>query len=248
MDEIESARKRGVDVEFDIYPYQCGSTVLTQFLPLWTLEGGMDALLNRLRQAEPRHRILDELNDRGRAEWSDITISSVASEANAGVVGKDVGAIAAMRGQDPAECVLDLMLEEHGAINVISFNQSEDNLRELITHPLCSVITDGFYVKGKPHPRLHGTYPELLGSLVRERKWLSLPEAIHKSTAKPAGRAGLTDRGSVAPGQVADLTIFDAEQISSPATYESPQAKPRGIVTVLKNGRLAFTHSDRIQA
>jgi N-acyl-D-amino-acid deacylase len=246
LNEIEAARARGVDVEFDMYPYQCGSTVLTQFLPLWTLEGGTDALLGRLRDTETRRRILNELGDRGRAEWRDITISSVATSENAGFVGKNIAEIAIIRAQDPAECMLDLMLEEHGAINVISFNQSEDNLRQLITHPLCSVITDGFYVSGKPHPRLHGTYPELLGSLVRERKWLSLPEAIHKSTVKPAIRAGLADRGALLPGRIADLTIFDSEHISSQATYETPEAAPRGIVAVLKNGRVAYSNSDRL--
>ncbi len=134
---------------------------------------------------------------------------------------------------------MDLLVEEEAAVNIVSFNQSEENLRQLITHPLCSVITDGFYVRGKAHPRLYGTYPELLGKLVRERGWLSLSEAIHKSTGKPAGRLKLADRGVLRAGHVADLVVFDAEQISSPATYDEPNRDPRGIVHVIKNGAVA---------
>ncbi len=131
---------------------------------------------------------------------------------------------------------LDLLVEEDGAVNVISFNQSESNLRELLTHPLCSVISDGFYVNGKPHPRLHGTFPELLGSVVRERHWMKLSEAIHKITAKPAARLGLGDRGLLREAYKADVTIFDPDKISSRATYESPSIAPQGIVRVIKNG------------
>jgi dihydroorotase/N-acyl-D-amino-acid deacylase len=123
---------------------------------------------------------------------------------------------------------------------VISFNQSEENLRDLITHPLCSIISDGFYVKGKAHPRLYGTFPELLGTVVREKAWLSLPEAIHKITGKPAARLNLTDRGLLKKGYLADLTIFDPNRIASRSTYDTPALDPLGIVKVLKSGQVVF--------
>jgi dihydroorotase/N-acyl-D-amino-acid deacylase len=238
LEEIEAAHDRGVDVEFDIYPYQCGSTVLTQFLPQWTLDGGNAELLKRLRDPKTRQTIWDELQTSSRY-WGDITISSVASDANEPIVGKTVTEIAELRGIDAANCAMDLLLEEDAAVNIVSFNQSEENLRQLITHRLCSVITDGFYVKGKAHPRLYGTYPELLGKLVRERGWLPLHEAVYKSTGKPAKRLNLSDRGVLRPGNRADLVVFDAEQIASPATYEDPNQAPRGIVHVIKNGSIA---------
>ncbi len=236
--EIEAAHERAVDVEFDIYPYQCGSTVLTQYLPQAALDGGNAALLRRLRDRAQRAAILDEMKAAPRY-WSDITISSVASTGNEPLVGKTVSEIAELRGVSAENCALDLLLEEDAAVNIICFNQSEENLRQLITHPLCSVITDGFYVKGKAHPRLYGTYPELLGKLVRERRWLSLSEAVHKSTGKPAARLNLADRGVLRAGNVADLVVFDAEQISSPATYDEPNRPPRGIEHVIKNGAFA---------
>ena len=241
LEEIEAARRRGLDVEFDIYPYQCGSTVLTQLLPQWTLDGGSDALLKRLTNPETNRQIIDEMRSSSPRVWSDVTISSVQTAANASLIGKTVQQIADQRGYAPDHCALDLLIEEAATVNIISFNQSEQNLRQLLTHPLCSVITDGFYVKGKPHPRLHGSYPELLGALVREKRWLSLPEALHKSTGKPAARLHLADRGLIKPGYKADLTIFDPAAIASHSTYAEPTIAPTGIRAVIKSGAVVLT-------
>jgi dihydroorotase/N-acyl-D-amino-acid deacylase len=243
LNEIEKARTRGIDIEFDIYPYQCGSTVLTQFLPQWSLDGGTEAMLNRLRNPDIRKKMIADMNSAGPRQWADVTISSVASSANASAVGKTVAELSEDRGQDGETVVFDLLIEECGAVNVISFNQSSENLRQLITHPLCSVITDGFYVAGKPHPRLYGTYPELLGGLVRDRAWLSLPAAVHKSTGKPAARLNLKDQGLLQTGYKADITIFDPAQITSRSTYESPAVEPKGIIAVIKDGRVVVDHA-----
>jgi dihydroorotase/N-acyl-D-amino-acid deacylase len=226
LDEIEAAAKEGIDVEFDIYPYQCGSTVLTQWLPQWALNGGTGALLARLRDPASRAQIREEAERTRFHQWSDITISGVASQSNAHLVGTTITDV---------DQALDLLLAENAAVNVISFNQSEENLRQLLTHPLCSVISDGFYVNGKPHPRLHGTFPELLGQVVRERRWMPLTEAVHKITAKPAARLGLRDRGLLREGYAADVTVFDPATILSRATYESPDNQPEGIHFVFKS-------------
>jgi dihydroorotase/N-acyl-D-amino-acid deacylase len=243
LDAIEAARAEGVDVEFDIYPYQCGSTVLTQWLPKWALEGGRAALLTRLRERGSRGsrgKIASEMEQSRAQSWSDITISGVATAANAGLVGKTIAEMAEARGVVPAEAAIDLLIEEEAAVNVISFNQSRENLRQLIQHPLCSVISDGFYVKGKAHPRLYGSFPELLGAVTRDEGWLSLAEAVHKITGKPAGRLGLKDRGLLRAGYFADVTIFDAAAIQSESTYEDPDREPRGIVSVIKDGRVVY--------
>lgn len=240
LDRIEAARAEGIDVEFDIYPYQCGSTVLTQWLPGWALEGGRQALLARLRARGSRQKIRHDM-DQSRAQlWSDITISGVASAENAGLVGKTIAEIAEARGAAPAEAALDLLIEEEAAVNVISFNQSRENLRQLITHPLCSVISDGFFVKGKAHPRLYGTFPELLGAVTRDEGWLPLAEAVHKISGKPASRLGLKDRGLLKAGYFADVMLFDAAAIQSESTYEHPDRGPRGIVSVIKDGRFVY--------
>lgn len=237
LDLIEAARDEGIDVEFDIYPYQCGSTVLTQWLPAWVLDGGKDALLDRLRDPAFRPRIAEE-TERSRPQlWSDITISGTQSGK---LVGRTIAEIAGERRADPAETVLDLLVEEEGGINVVSFNQSEENLRQLITHPLCSVISDGFYVNGKAHPRLYGTFPELLGKVTRELGWMDLASAIHKITAQPAARLRLSERGLLKTGNFADVTIFDPEAIRSHSTYDDPDREPEGIVSVIKDGRFVY--------
>jgi len=240
LDEIEAARDEGIDVEFDIYPYQCGSTVLTQWLPGWAMEGGPQAMLERLRDRGLRGKIAEQMDSARPQLWSDITISGVATEENAGLVGKTIEEMAAAQGIDPAEGALDLLLEEEGSVNVISFNQSKENLRQLITHPLCSIISDGFHVKGKAHPRLYGTFPELLGTVTRDQGWLSLAESVHKITGKPAARLGLRDRGLVKPGYFADLTVFDAAAIQSHSTYEDPDCEPQGIVSVIRDGQVVY--------
>ncbi len=240
LDEIETARSQGVDVEFDIYPYQCGSTVLTQWLPQWALDGGTENLMQRMTDGATRRRLLDEVEKLRAQLWTDITISAVATDDNADLVGKTIADIAELRNADPAETVLDLLIEENAAVNVISFNQSEGNLRELITHTLCSIISDGFYVKGKAHPRLYGTFPELLGTVVRDKAWLSLPEAVHKITGKPAARLNLRERGLLKQGYFADLTVFDAGHVASRSTYETPAMDPLGIVKVFKDGQVVY--------
>ena len=237
IDLIEQAAREGMDVEFDIYPYQCGSTVLTQWLPYWALDGGLDALCLRIEDPTDHRRMGEEVEATKSQRWEDITITGVASEENAFAVGQTIEQLAAHWDTPPIEAMLRILLEERGAVNVVSFNQSEANLRELLSHPLCTVISDGFYVKGLPHPRLHGTFPELLGTIVRERGWLGLPEAIHKVTAKPAARLGLEGRGILEPGVRADIVVFDPAQVASNATYQKPEADPVGITAVYRAGR-----------
>jgi N-acyl-D-amino-acid deacylase len=125
-------------------------------------------------------------------------------------------------------------------VNVIEFCQSEANLREAISHPLASIVTDGFYVRGRPHPRLYGTFPFLLGEICRQRGWLSLPEAVQKITNLPAHRFQIERRGRLERGFFADVTVFDGTTVGSPATYEEPTAPPTGIRYVFRNGRLVF--------
>lgn len=241
FERIEQARKSGIDVEFDSYPYLAGSTMLHQLLPQSALDGGMSAMVGRLKNAQSRREIARETEAGLAQTWQDIMITGVASQQNESIVGLTVAEIAVRRNVDPIDVVLDLLIEEEGDVKMISFNQSEENLRALLTHPQCTVISDGFYVKGRPHPRLFGTFPELLGKYCREKKWLSLEEAVHKVTGKPAGRFRLKDRGVLRPGAYADVTVFDPQTISTPATYTDPDQPPTGVSLVFREGSLLFT-------
>jgi dihydroorotase/N-acyl-D-amino-acid deacylase len=237
LEKIEQARAEGIDVAFDSYPWLAGSTVMTQLLPQSALDGGLPALLERLTQAALRSDLISALHNETAQAWGDILVSSLATETNHALIGCSIEEIATARSADPAAVILDLILEERGQINIIAFNQSESNLRQLLTHPLCSVISDGFYVDGRPHPRLYGTFPAFLGDFTRDRHWLSLAEAVRHITSAPADRLGLTDRGRLALGYVADLCIFDAETIANQATYDHPDRTPIGIEAVLRVGR-----------
>jgi N-acyl-D-amino-acid deacylase len=236
VEKIERAAAEGIDVGFDCYPYTHGSTVLTQLLPQWALEGGIDGLLARLADPASRAQIAAQ-TEAGLAQgWAGIWISSVGSERNRASIGKTIAALANERSREPVEVVLDLIEEERGRVNMLERNQSESNLRHTLAHPLSSVISDGFYVQGRPHPRLYGTFPLLLGEMSRERGWLTLAEAVHKITGKPARRFGMENRGRLARGYLADLVVFDPHSIDSPATYENPALPPAGIRHVFRNG------------
>jgi dihydroorotase/N-acyl-D-amino-acid deacylase len=234
LDRIEQAQAEGIDIGFDCYPYLAGSTVLTQLLPQAALSNGIPGLMEQLVNPKARADFEHFLNTQTAQGWDDIFLSSVTSSANRPLVGRHIAAVAEERGASPAATVLDLIAEERGKVLMISFNQSEANLRTLLQHPLSSIITDGFYVDERPHPRLAGAFPTFLGEFVRERKHLPLPEAIRKITSLPASRLGLKDRGHIAPGAVADITVFDPLTIGSPATFNSPSQPPTGIHLIIK--------------
>jgi dihydroorotase/N-acyl-D-amino-acid deacylase len=235
--KISKARDAAIDVTFDCYPYVAGSTVLTQLLPQWALDGGFAALARRLDDSATRAEIAREMEGNRVHEWSDIFISGVATERNADAVGRSLVELSELRSQEPLECVFSLLLEEAGRVNMLQFNQSEANLKENLTHPLSMVISDGFYVSGWPHPRLHGTFPEFLGNVCRDKRWIGLPEALHKVTSAPAERFGLTGRGRLTEGAFADICVFDPQKIVSHATYQEPTRSPEGIMRVFRAGR-----------
>ena len=238
IEVIEQARAEGIDLAFDCYPYVAGSTVLTQLLPQWALEGGAGAMLARLRDEGERSRIAAEIVSTLAWRWGDVLVSAVGSAANASTIGQSLEEIGRSRGCEPVCAMLDLLIEENGQVNILSFNQSEENLRLSLTHLLALVISDGFYVKGRPHPRLWGTFPFLLGEICRERKWLSLEDAVAKITGRPAERFQISGRGVLRAGAWADVTVFDPAQVGSPATYDDPERPPTGIEYVFREGRL----------
>jgi len=235
IDTIEKAARRGVDVTFDVYPWLAGSTVLTQVLPQDALDGGIPQLMARLR--DPRQRELIGPRIKPEARWTGLVITSAATNEEA-LVGRPLQDIANERGTDPATTVMDILLEQECNVNIVEHCQSIDNLHALLTHPLAIVITDGVYTRGRSHPRLYATFPLLLSDMVRERKWLSLEDAVHKVTAKPASRFHFNDRGRIAKGYVADVTVFDPEKIHTDATYENPDVAPTGIKVVLRSGKV----------
>jgi N-acyl-D-amino-acid deacylase len=191
-------------------------------------------LLTRLGDRAERTRISAETEESLAQGWGGIWISSVESQRNRALLGKTVEAIAKDRAREPVEVVIDLIQEERGRVNMLEQNQSESNLRQTLSHPLSCIISDGFYVQGRPHPRLYGTFPLVLGEMSRERGWLTLAEAVHKITDKPARRFRIAKRGRLEKGYFADVVVFDPE--TSPATYENPTLAPTAIRHIFRNG------------
>jgi len=237
LEAIKKAREVGLSITVDQYPYTAGSTFLSARLPSWMHEGGVDAMLDRLRDSATRGRAYAEMTeDRSFTMWGDTIITSVKTEGNKHLEGRSLTEIAEMRGVDIVEALFELVLEERNAVGMVSFSMSEEDVRIIMGSPIQMFCTDGI-VLGKPHPRAYGSFPRVLGRYVREGV-LSLEEAVRKMTSLPAERFGLQGRGVLKPGAHADITIFNPETVIDTGTYEDPIRFPEGIEYVIVNGRV----------
>lgn len=241
---IEKARAEGVEVNVAQYPYTAASTMLHAVIPPWFHAKGPDKLVAMLKS--DREPIRKDIQERADWEnwamangWENIVVSSVKSEANKEYEGKSVAQIAEMRGQsDPVDAALDLLAEEDLAVGMIIFCMDENDVMNIMCHPSMSVITDGL-LGGKPHPRVYGAFPRVLGRYVREKKVLSLEEAIRKMSSLPAEKLRLKTKGVLAEGYDADITVFNPDTVADTATFDQPRQFPKGIDWVVVNGKVA---------
>ena len=248
LEPFERARAQGLDVTYDMYPYIAGGTHLSQMVPEWLQEGGVEKMLERLRTPDIRRRAVTDLRKgwfKGLPwEWHTIIISHVQSAANRDIVGKSVERIAEERNDDPAEVYLQLIDEEDNNVGCVAINRREDNIRFFMAQPYAMFGSDGsaisptgIYSSDKPHPRFYGCYPRILGRYVREQPAvLSLEEAVYKAAGFPAERMGFKDRGLLMEGYAADIVVFDPETVIDNATFDDPHRYPDGMPHVLVNG------------
>lgn len=254
LDLIESARRGGIDVLADAYPYTAYSTGLTIFMPAWAASGGWEAASERLQDASAVERLRRELDVRVKQDPGDydlIVISSVKTDDNQDIIGKDLATIAEEWGLAPVDALLRLVAEEEGAVGFIGHGMSPSNVRRVLSHPLVMIGSDGSSMaptgpaaRTRPHPRSYGTFPRVLGHYCREEGIFDLPTAIKKMTSMPADQVGIRDRGRVARGMKADLVLFDADVVSDQATFEDPHRYPTGIHHVLVNGQLVVENGE----
>jgi N-acyl-D-amino-acid deacylase len=256
LELFEKARKEGLDVTFDQYPYIAGSTGLITCLPPWAHDGGKEKALERLRNPELRRQMRKDIvegiegweNFAGELGWENVYVSSVRSEENKPLEGLNMRQIKDHRGtQDEFTALYELLLEEDGAAGMVIFYGDEEDVKRIMAHPLQMVGTDagccnieGPFSRGKPHPRHYGTYPRVLGRYVREERVLSWAEAIRKMSSFPAQRYGIRDRGILLPGYWADITIFNPKTIIDKATFKDPHKYPDGIPYVIVNGTVTI--------
>lgn len=238
LDLVDATRTEGRDVTFDCYTYPYSSTTATILIPSWAKNGGPERLMEALRNPNDRARIKEALTSKDRVlRWEVGWLTSFRRPQNAPYDGRLIPEIAAMRRQEPAEALLDLLLEEELHVTWVGAWVTEATIPHFVAHPQGMIASDAIVFGDWPSPRTYGCFPLVLGRFVREEGHLSLPEAIRKMTAAPARRLGLRDRGLLRDGYKADIVIFDPEAVDARATRETPRAFPTGIEYVIVNGR-----------
>lgn len=246
LDLIESARRSGVDVLADAYPYTAYSTGLTILLPAETREGGTAPMLRRMADPAERRRIHAHLVQQVRqdpGDFSFIVVSRMKAPENQALVGQSVAQIAEAWKVDPAEAIIRLIELQQGSVPFIGHGMSEENVARVLRHPLVMVGSDGSSMapvgrnaQARPHPRSYGAFARVLAHYCRGQRQLSLPEAVRKMTSMPADQIGLRDRGRIANGKKADVVLVNPATVNDEATFEAPQRYATGIPHVLVNG------------
>ena len=218
---IDEARARGVDVTIDAYPYTAASTSLAAIA-----RGG---------------RLVPVFQP------ADIMVASVKHQHQ--YEGKRLDEVAEMMDLPVEDATKRLLDEEENAVVAVMFIMDEGDVSRVLQHPTCMIGSDGIpSPTGKPHPRLYGTFPRVLGHYAREERLYSLEEAVRRMTSLPAATFRLTDRGELREGAWADVVIFDPETVAATATYEDPRQYPTGIPYVLVNGEFVVDGGEPIPA
>jgi len=239
---LEAARDRGVDITAEVYPYTASSTTLTYVLPPWVYAEGTDAALEHLADEDSRRRIRRDVreyriedweNPGAYSGWENVVVTQ--AERTREFEGETVAAVAEARDTDPVLAACDLLLENDLRVSIVNHFLAESDVRDILGCERVNVASDGLF-GGKPHPRVYGTFPRVLGHYARDENLLSLEEAVRKMTALPARAMGLQRKGVLRPGMDADLVVFDPQVVSSPATFDDPRQYPRGISHVLVDG------------
>ena len=247
---VDQARKRGVDASIDQYPYTASSTnIASALLPAWALEGGPKEVLKRLKEPATRERIKAETirlirEERGGGDPKNVVFARCGWDPS--LDGKNLADATRLRNMAPtipnaAEVVLWIV--EQGNCQGIFHAISETDLQRILRHPRTMIASDGeipIFGRASPHPRSYGTFARVLAVYVRERKTISLEEAVRKMSSFPAQRIGLIDRGSLRPGMKADVAVFDPAKVRDLATYEKPHQYAVGFSNVIVNGQVVF--------
>lgn len=252
IERIEAARRAGVALTANMYPYIAGATGLDAAMPPWVQEGGLDAWVERLRQPEVRARVAREMRT-VTPEWESLYESAGTPErvlfigfrtpALKPLTGKTLAEVAALRGKSAEETAMDLVVEDHSRVETAYFLMSEENVRLGLRQPWVSIGSDapsmapeGVFLEQSTHPRAYGAYARFLGRYVRDEKLVPLPDAIRRLTRLPAENFRLGQRGCLDPGCFADLVVFDPATIIDHATFAQPHRYATGVQHVFVNG------------
>jgi N-acyl-D-amino-acid deacylase len=250
---IEAARKEGLKITADMYMYPAGATGLDAALPPSALDGGYDALFTRLQDPAYRKKLAAEIRT-PTDEWENLYLAAGSPErvllvefkndALKPLAGKTLAEVAKMRGKDPVETIMDLVLEDRSRVGTVYFMMSEENITRQIKKPwvslgsdAASMATEGVFLKSSAHPRAYGNFARLLGKYVREDKALTMADAVHRLSGLPATNLEIDARGVLKPGYFADVVVFDPATIADRATFGKPHQYAVGMKHVFVNGR-----------
>jgi N-acyl-D-amino-acid deacylase len=253
---VEAARARNVDVAADLYVYTAGGTGLEATIPSWAQEGGRDSLLVRLANPEIRARLKREHQTgvpgwwniiEAAGGWDGIVLVNAQNPANATYEKKSMSQVAKEMGKEPADAAFDLVSQGKGRVMAIYHMMGEQDIETALRFPWTSIGSDAGAAlvagqidqTGLPHPRMYGNAVRVISRYARDRKVLSLEEAIRKQTSWPATRMRLANRGAIKEGNWGDVTIFNLQSLDDRATYDEPLLYPTGIEYVLVNGTLS---------
>ncbi len=249
---IEAARREGLPISVNMYPYEAGATGLDASMPPWVQEGGLDQWVKRLQDPAMRARVLKEMREPSK-NWENLMQAAGSperllllgfnSEKLKPLTGKTLGEVAKMRGKSAEETAMDLVIEDHSRVLTAYFLMSEDNVRLGLSQPWVSIGSDaeaaapeGVFLKSATHPRAYGSFARFLGKYVREEKVTTLADGIRRLTRLPAENWQLKDRGCLDAGCYADVVIFDPLRIQDHATFAKPHQLSTGVRDVFVNG------------
>ncbi len=250
--KIDSARAAGIRITTDMYTYVAGATGLDASMPPWVQEGGYGAWSSRLKNPATRARVKKEMRSDAQ-DWenlyfaagdaSNLLLVEFVTDSLKKYTGKTLAEVAALRGTDPEETAMDLVIQDGSRVGTVYFLMSEDNVRKQIQLPYMSFGSDagapaaeGAFLKSSTHPRAYGNFARLLGKYVRDEQLIPLEEAIRKLTSQPANHLGIKQRGLLKPGYFADIVIFDPGSIRDHASFEKPHQYATGVQHVWVNG------------
>ena len=263
LEVIEAARRSGLNITADMYPYPAGSTGLDAIMPPWVKEGGIDQWIARMQDPDTRARLVNAMQE-NPDDW-DNRLASGGAESVLLVefrnpdlkhlAGMTLAEVAQQRGMSPEETAMDLVIEDRTRVGAMYFNQSEDVVRKAIQQPWVSFCTDAVSVAAEGdqllnhrHPRTYGTFPRVLGHYVRDLQLLSLEQAVHRASGLPATNLSLRNRGFLREGYFADVLVFDPATIQDHATFEQPHQYSTGMEKVFVNGELVFEDGEHTGA
>jgi N-acyl-D-amino-acid deacylase len=256
---VDAARASGVRISANMYVYTAGATGLDAAMPPWVQDGGLEDWIARLRDPALRARVIREMRDAappwenllGAAGASGTLLLAFKNPSLKPLTGKTLAEVARERRVSPEDAAIDLVVEDGSRVGVAYFLMSEENVRREVALPWVSFGSDeaapapeGVFLKSNPHPRAYGNFARVLAKYVREEKALSLAEAVHRLAALPAATLSLSERGSLKPGNFADVVVFDAAKVQDHATYDKPHQLATGVEDVWVNGVRALRQGE----